>query len=224
MRLWYPLEYFGVLIFETLCVMSLTYHRVEMAEHFYSPMSWTLLSGPKWTDIFWRASTRLLISLVGIVMRCWVGSMNELMRRRRNTRRANSYSRSPKLSRITGSPVVVSWCYRTCSCSFSITRMNLFRFTGVCSSEKAHSVQSILPEMKNVKSKKSDWRHCFIFQSLFYLLFIVHLISVYSDVLFFFFYYRNVAAWVQFIWQCCHFLRIIATNLVRFLFFNYICT
>lgn len=77
--------------------------REETAEPFCFPMQWMLSLGQKKTGISWLASTLLLMFIVVIAVKCWVGNMNELMRHLRSTRKGNSYLKSLKLLRRTGS-------------------------------------------------------------------------------------------------------------------------
>ena len=72
-----------------------------------SLMRWMLMLGPKRTGTSWLVSTLLRMFSVVTAVRCWVGSMNVLMKNHRNTRKGSSYLRSPKLSRKTGNLWVV---------------------------------------------------------------------------------------------------------------------
>ena len=77
--------------------------REETAEPFCFPMQWILSRGQKKTGISWLASILLLMFIVAIAVKCWVGSMKELMKHPRSTRKESSYLKSQKLLRRTGS-------------------------------------------------------------------------------------------------------------------------
>lgn len=69
--------------------------------------------GQKKIRISWLASTLLLMFIVAIAMKCWVGSMKELMKHPRSTRKESSYLKSQKLLRRTGS---IPFCSPFYSC------------------------------------------------------------------------------------------------------------
>jgi len=77
--------------------------REDTAELFCFPMQWMLSRGQKKTGISWLVSTLLLMFIVVIAVKYWVGSMKELMKRPRGTRKESSYLKSQKLLRRTGS-------------------------------------------------------------------------------------------------------------------------